>query len=271
MSWSRFAQFANAHSLQVLPASSRTIVAFAARMFERGYSPATIASHLSAVAYYHKLYSDCDPTDTFIVRKLIQGARKLRPASDGRLPITKDILLRLINSLKFVTSSPYDQSMLSAMFCLAFYGFLRIGEITGSSANVLSVSNVSVVTTCIYIRFDHFKHHAGQPITIVVNSSSHPCPVKALNHYLTLRGYQGGPLFAFPGLKHLPRAYFTNMLHCCLTYLGLNPAQYKSHSFRIGAATHAALLGLSDSEIQALGRWKSGAFKKYIRLPCVSF
>jgi hypothetical protein len=240
-------------------------------MFEQGYSPATIASHLSAVAYYHKISGCQDPTDTFVVRKLIQGAKKLRPSSEGRLPISKDILFRLVNSVKFVTSSYYAQSMLSAMFCLAFYGFLRIGEITGSSPNVLSVSQVTIVSNCIHIRFCHYKHHTGLPVTVVINASTRPCPVRTLQHYLRLRGYQDGPLFVFPGLKHLPRAYFTNMLQYCLTYLGLSPSQYKSHSFRIGAATHAALLGISDVEIQSLGRWKSGAFKKYIRLPAVSF
>jgi hypothetical protein len=42
---------------------------------------------------------------------------------------------------------------------------------------------------------------------------------------------------------------------------------YKAHSFRIGAATHAASRGYSDQDIQIMGRWHSDAFKKYIRIP----
>lgn len=34
---------------------------------------------------------------------------------------------------------------------------------------------------------------------------------------------------------------------------------YKSHSFMIGAATTAHMLGLSDSKIRAMGRWHSRA------------
>ena len=43
--------------------------------------------------------------------------------------------------------------------------------------------------------------------------------------------------------------------------------RYKGHSFRIGAASPAAECGYSETQIRLLGRWKSDAFKKYIRLP----
>ena len=48
---------------------------------------------------------------------------------------------------------------------------------------------------------------------------------------------------------------------------GLNPAEYAGHSFRIGAATVAHLNGLDDSTIMTLGRWKSEAYLRYIRIP----
>lgn len=58
---------------------------------------------------------------------------------------------------------------------------------------------------------------------------------------------------------------FNTELQRCLTYCGLDLSRYKSHSFRIGGACHAADNGFSDAQIRALGRWKSDAFKVYLR------
>ena len=44
----------------------------------------------------------------------------------------------------------------------------------------------------------------------------------------------------------------------------LNPREYAGHSFRIGVATAATQAGLEDSVIQALGKWNSAAFLRYI-------
>ena len=46
---------------------------------------------------------------------------------------------------------------------------------------------------------------------------------------------------------------------------GLDPTGYSTHSLRAGAATDAAGLGFSEAQIQSLGRWRSQAYKLYIR------
>ena len=58
---------------------------------------------------------------------------------------------------------------------------------------------------------------------------------------------------------------FNKELRRALLFCDIDPTTFKSHSFRIGAATTAAQLGMSDSQIMTLGRWKSDAFKQYIR------
>lgn len=52
----------------------------------------------------------------------------------------------------------------------------------------------------------------------------------------------------------------------CL-FIGLNPKQYKSHSFRIGAASHAFQCHIPEEKIRLMGRWNSNAVKRYFRIP----
>jgi len=46
---------------------------------------------------------------------------------------------------------------------------------------------------------------------------------------------------------------------------GYSPKSFNTHSFRIGRATDMALEGCSDQQIKLAGRWKSYAFKDYIK------
>ena len=48
---------------------------------------------------------------------------------------------------------------------------------------------------------------------------------------------------------------------------GVDITQYSGHSFRIGAASTAAAVGIEDSLIKTLGRWESTAYLSYVRVP----
>jgi len=61
----------------------------------------------------------------------------------------------------------------------------------------------------------------------------------------------------------------TQVLADSLRFCDLDVLGYKSHSFRIGAASWAASKGMSDAQIRAFGRWKSNAFLRYIRAPSI--
>ena len=91
------------------------------------------------------------------------------------------------------------------------------------------------------------------------------CPVAALLQYCSTRGDRPGPLFCHADYSPLSVHQFNRELQQCLAFCGLDMRRYKSHSFRIGGACHATNKGYSDAQIRALGRWKSEAFKGYLR------
>ena len=57
----------------------------------------------------------------------------------------------------------------------------------------------------------------------------------------------------------------TRLLKRTATELGLDPKQFASHSLRAGGASALARGGALPWQIQAIGRWKSDAYKRYIR------
>lgn len=58
---------------------------------------------------------------------------------------------------------------------------------------------------------------------------------------------------------------FTHDLDAVVHMANLSHYFIKPHSFRIGAATTAASIGIPGESIQRMGRWSSGAFTRYIR------
>ena len=166
------------------------------------------------------------------------------------------------------------------MFLTAFYGLMRVGEITVRSLQesphnhcldslvFLQHNNKKKAVT---ILFRSSKHSKGLPFKVRINKidNSKYCPVFALEEYIRLRGNKRGPLFCYPSNEPILRSAFTNKLNMCLNLIGLSAKSYKGHSFRIGAATAYASKGLSDSQLRIMGRWRSNAFLKYIRIHSV--
>ncbi len=93
------------------------------------------------------------------------------------------------------------------------------------------------------------------------------CPVGAVSAYLAVRGNSPGPFFTFASGSPLSREALVERVRAALAPSGVDASVYSGHSFRIGAATIAALVGVEDSMIKTLGRWQSSAYLLYVRIP----
>lgn len=253
------------------------VLKFIVYQVNKGLAPSTITSSLSAVSFVHKVANKPDPTQHFIVRKLLIGAAKLSPRTDIRLPVLIPELKKLLASTSNVTASMYHSVMLKAMYLLAFHAFLRPGEFTvrgTTSPHLIHLKNIQFLPsrskcTAMSLAFHTFKHSQAQkPFTLRIPAKpkNSLCPVLALINYLAIRPSQPGPLFMFQDLSPIPRSFFSSHLSKSLVWSGLDPKSYKPHSFRIGAATEAAQQGVPEHKIRLMGRWHSDAYKRYIRV-----
>ncbi|XP_069101839.1 uncharacterized protein [Argopecten irradians] len=267
---------------KALPPNVQHLTLFIAHCYQTGLAAATVTTYVSALGYIFRMGNFEDITQHFIIKKTLQGFQKLKFTKDSRLPITPVVLLKLVDSLTDSVSSHFLRVTFKAMFLLAFHAFLRVGEMTSTGLNNqhfllrkhVVVTGSAGASPTLEINFPHFKHTTGPSSTHAVSANvNNPkyCPVLALEEYLSIRKHEltDQPLFSFMDGSPISRSFFTQQLKASLKWAGLHEQNYKSHSFRIGAATTAATQGISEGQIQLMGRWKSGAFKKYIRVPMI--
>ena len=260
-----------------LPISATMLALFIAFLFDRNYAPSTVNTYVSSLGYSHKLYNLPNPARVFFVAQMLKGYSKVGFRLDSRLPITLPILHKLIVAFDSVTRTPYEAALYKAMVSLAFHAFLRVGEMTtrpgshdGLSLQLHQLTEMVDSTRTVVafkLTFLHYKHSYNQPaFSIIIHRCDSFCPVQILLKFLQTRGTAPGPLFISGNGLAISRDNFCQYLHRALVHCKLDSSRYKGHSFRIGAASHAAAQGLSDSQIRILGRWKSNAFLRYIRV-----
>ena len=283
--WSTYVDFSTEFcesGASLLPVSVNNLALFISYLSWRKFASSTISTYVSALSYVHKLANFPDPTKQFLVQKILAAHSKLYSSPDVRLPITRSVLQRSVLALNHTNSSAYQRLLYQTMFVVAFYGFFRVGELTAKGANLKPLVQIQDLhfqfkdncVTAATIVITDFKHNSDRrPFSVVLHCASGAefCPVNYLQRYCAMRGTIPGALFCFSDGSPVKTSHFTQQLRHALNFCGLDSSKYKSHSFRIGAASWAADKGLSDAQIRHLGRWKSDAFKLYIRPPSEVF
>ena len=272
-----FRLFLIEHSLPVCwPPTLLLLVQFIAHLSKfKKCSFSTIQSYLSGISFFLKLNNLPDLTHAFVIQKMVCGLRRTRPVKDTRMPVTLDLLKTIIRALPFVASSKYESALYNAAYNVAFFGFLRVGEIAidGKSGIRYKVAQFSDLTLMedkctLTIRYSKTDQN-GSAVTLSFPRSSdiNICPVQAVNNFLKQRPNVEGPLFCHLSSEPMTKYQFRAMLRKCLHFVGIK-ANIKSHSFRIGATTLASSLNVAEGEIKQMGRWSSrgATHRRYIRL-----
>ena len=195
-----------------------------------------------------------------------------------RLPITPAILRKVCHALE-KDKTNHDHVMLWAVYCTAFFGFLRSGEVTVPSLAAydpgahLSYGDITFNSqthpTLAQVNIKASKTDAFRTGVLIylAKTNCDLCPVAALVAYHAAQGSGAGPFFRFRKGTPLPREKLVQKLREHLAEGGVDSAKFSGHSFRIGAATTASERGIQDSMIQTLGQWKSAAYLRYVCIP----
>ncbi|XP_056006415.1 uncharacterized protein LOC125667915 isoform X2 [Ostrea edulis] len=249
----------------VFPIPIDHLLNFIAHLSISGTAYRTAALYISALSYFHKLRGIQDNTQSFIVKKALQGLHKKRGNPvDPRIPLTISILQRVVSALPSVCRSPYEAALFSTIFSIAYHGLLRVSEVLSIHRAHISLTKNNVSILIPRSKTDQIGNTTTLQISKHANSDT--CPVQWVLKFLRLRPNSDSTLFFIHmDYKHVTRYQFNCMLQKTLKFNDIQ-GHFRPHSFRIGRATDMAKQGVSDSEIKSLGRWESNAFQNYIRL-----
>ena len=261
------------------PLNLKSFMNFITFLHVSGYAFNTILTYVSALSFYSKLSNCPDISKNFLVQKQITAIKRKGVAADSRMPITHEHIRSLIDNIQLSNHTEFIKKMKKAMYLLAFCAFLRVGEFTLIKQNeckrIINLEDIRFYKDqskkwFVELKIVEYKSHYNEnPVIIMISEGDNKryCCVQILADYVNVRGNKPGPLFKFQDGITVSRRFFTDQLKQDVMRLGLNDKKYKSHSFRIGAATSASLNGISEEQIKRLGRWHSNSFKRYIRIP----
>lgn len=277
----RYETFCTSHRIPPLPLTENKSCLFVAFLAEEGLSPQSIASYLAALRHLQIAVGlGAPPTSQWPrLYYTLRGVKRSVQKSPQRvrLPITPAILRRLCAIWSSgQVEDPFMARLLWAACCLGFFGFLRAGEFTAGSPPTtpgITVADVAVdrhrSPTLLRVFLRRAKTDPfGNGVNIFLGRTGCTlCPVVAILNYLAVRPLGEGALLVLENGEPLTKDLFVRKVRKALTVAGIDHQQYAGHSFRIGAATTAAAVGIPAHTIKMMGRWTSEAYTLYIREP----
>ena len=178
---------------------------FGAYLVDGGVQSSTLKSYFSAIKHILKQDGYQWDENKALLSSLVKGCKMENERVKIRLPIQKGLMEMLLFEIeRLYNKQPYLESMYKALFSLAYYGMLRVGEVT-KSPHVLKVSNIHVskaknkILIVLYSSMTHGVESRPQKIKIYAqsnpelkqNSKNHRffCPVSVTLHYMAIRGH----------------------------------------------------------------------------------
>ena len=134
---------------------------------------------------------------------MISGMEKRKKHTDFRLPITAQLLVKIIEKLPIVSFTQQETTLFKPLFSLAFFGFFCVGELVaeskGFSIHAIKLSDIvfKVNGSVLEVRIPHSKtDQLGKGTVLSLKcTGAFLCPVCSMQSYLKVRPKVSGQLF----------------------------------------------------------------------------
>lgn len=263
------------------PSWDDRMVLWAVHLADNRKFSATISSYMSAIRHVLAMDGIFVSRSNFQLAMIIRASKIHNDQLYIRLPIQQRlhnrILLHVKEELGQNRGQHYLSVMLRAAFSLAYFGLMRISEVSKSDHAVKGQDinyrrNKRRIT--IYLRSSKTHSASDKPQIIHIQGNRNlgeNCPYSLITEYVNLRGRRASAdreqfLLNFDGSPVTGQQLRAN-LKFILEKLNYDETLYDFHSYRIGCSTDLKKQGKPISFIQKEGRWKCpNSVLKYVRI-----
>ena len=275
--WKLFSKFVL--QLDVKPNSwEECIFLFLTYLVNIGRQSLTVKSYYSAIKAVLRDDNYELNENTVLVHTITRACKLSNDTYAARLPIRLQLLELILCEIECSFSEQFClKTLYLALFALAYYGLFRIGELTFSN-HVIKAKDIHIALNknkiLIFLYTSKMHDQSSRPQKVKITQSSHNqtrhfCPFKLVQNFLRFRGSYTShdeQFFVFKGAIPMEAQHVRLVLKDMIHRLNLNPKGYVFHSMRAGHASDMVKWGFTIEQIKRLGRWKSNAIYKYVKL-----
>jgi integrase len=271
--WKVFSNWCAEIGAKNLPTDAETITDYAGwALYERArrYRLGTLDLTLSAIRHYHREAGLADPVTKEVREWMRNAALDLRERKRYKKALTPEQLQRVCSYL--LRNDEAINVRDRAMILLQFAAGWRCSEVVGLQFNDIEFTDKGFIVTLGASKADQ-TGKKGREVGIEYGDHADTCPVRALKAWLAKRGKTPGFLFVEfdgGGGMYLDRGLegdsITERMKIILPAVGIDAAQYGSHSLRAGMVTAAIEHGASETAIMArTGHSSYETMRLYVR------
>lgn len=245
---------------------------YAAHLGNIGTESATVSSYMSAIRYKLRKDGFTINEHSLEIAAIVRTCKKLNDKVILREPIHKHMLRKLLDSVEQHYGNNgqiYLLKLYKAMMSSAYYGFLRIGEIT-KSKHVINFKDVKLAKnkkSALLILRSSKTHGKGdcpkdikipQIVDLQEQNPKHD-PFEILEQYKQVRpqGFEQQQFFVFQDGSEVKDFHFRKMFKHMLHITGFDKEVYDCHSLRIGRCHDLLNSGVPLEIVKKWGRWKN--------------
>ncbi|XP_021353759.1 uncharacterized protein LOC110450524 [Mizuhopecten yessoensis] len=265
--WKTWASNKGISEAECFPAKAIHAALYLACLVQHNSTSSPVTQVFYSLKWAHSIIGRDSPTDTLLVRNIIEGAkRRLSAARNRKDPITPE-LLESMYSANYSENDLFSQRIICCCL-IAYAGFLRVSELLNLRMRDIKISESHMTVSIRHSKTDVYR---DGDYVVIARTYTKPCPVCNLERYVALAGLiPGSDWYLFRSITRTSEGFRLHNDNKPLSYTRVRElfiqvfspfvpdiSKYGLHSLRSGGATSAANLKVADRIFKRHGRWKS--------------